>query len=511
MDSSLLTTDYKQKFAEIFVRIAKDSKDVPDLRSRGAGLYLEHLKAIRDIVEDLGPNAVPHLVVHSGNKIKLAVHNPHDNPAVMLDGEIHVAIEGTEISKHIGDILYAYSAHHLNDSAGKHLSGLDFVPVSHHSTGNNGRSSHSKAVKEAGIDTHSNQAMFDPVSNDEEPKRFGNTRGDVFLYKNITDEERAFWIKSIFERREQYKPGDFLRALRVVNGITTQEMADKLGVTQSEYSTHIENNRHPITLKHSLKILDDNIFRLPVEAVTLRSGESAEVVQHVYSKPFLDKLGHHEALYPPQMQDQALSVIHALTDAVAQGDLAHEDLPNVSHVTRYLLRGKLSHDISEDADRRKEIAVALNPKLQLKLYDQVDAIGSGLGMSEAQSGWVKKLPYKTKNGAVKASPAFTPDAEIALKVARENADTVGDYLRLYRETMLQTPTDIEHTHDVAKATIKKWETKTKLEPEPLQRIVENNYYAFPVQEDGSIRQDVLDDLAALNRREKLGAKPGRGR
>jgi transcriptional regulator with XRE-family HTH domain len=312
-----------------------------------------------------------------------------------------------------------------------------------------------------------------------------NTWGDLTFYRRLRDssnpaerQEWEFWRDYLFqeETRARFSPQDWLRALRVLNGLSTAQMGSYLGMQQAAYCNYENRQRYTLSLQHCQTCLKHNLFHLPAR------GHDPKTVEPDYARLFLAKFGHD-----PRFRDQLAAAIkaRALTEFTDPGP---SPWPMQARPVLHALTGrkKVRHGDLDTGAKARDV-------LRLEEW-QADPART------PASDYLFVAPVEKSDKVLAREPTelHRTLAQRSILSLAGQAQHIGDFLGRYHQRLGLTTQAIGHRLGVSGQRVRQYHRKRHLSPRTLDRMIDSNAYDFPTGEDGHVHPEVSAALNALN-------------
>jgi transcriptional regulator with XRE-family HTH domain len=287
----------------------------------------------------------------------------------------------------------------------------------------------------------------------------------------------------------------WLRILRVMNGLSTTQMTEILGMGGNNSYSNIENIvNNGLTLEKAAHLLDKNIFGLP--EVTDSDGNTR--VDFEYAKRFMGMVGHKN-LHLEHLKPQLFASVKAIANAYLRGEITPKEMPPLNELMVLLSHDSLPQvfDNTDTVYKIKSGRFIPHPYLAVSsaLY-QLDGVD--------YTPYFAALPYysKAQNKNI-PSPSLSP--EQAFELAANTAKTLGICLKIYRESIGKSLKEVGENLGINKRRTHALEIDTKNETLKnksyefvLKILAEANPYGLPVDESGKIRADVAEYIREIH-------------
>jgi transcriptional regulator with XRE-family HTH domain len=315
------------------------------------------------------------------------------------------------------------------------------------------------------------------------------------FYKSLRDStnstmrlEWEFWRDRLFtdEQMERFPHNGWLRTLRILNGLTTEEMRELLGVTQDVYSRNENANAKVFSLSYCQKILDQNIFQLPTEEY------DPQIVKREFAHKLLKKFGNApDGLEPEYIHEKNVPQLAAAIKATAVAgfnDGKTTQPLDATALVNHLSRGK---PISRTpGSGRSQISI---PEWQAFRKEN---------LLPESADFIFALPVEPdRKLLILNNTVHSALARKEFFTMAEQAQTLPLLLKRYSTCLQKTDEEIGKTLEIGKTAINNYHTRPILLPQKLDRIIKANAYDFPTGSDGKVHPEAANALRTLQRGE----------
>jgi transcriptional regulator with XRE-family HTH domain len=276
--TAILTDELREQLGDLFVRVRNDVRNPAErarLHERGVRLLAAHM----DLIEFIAFGA--HLPIP-----KLEIIAPDQSSTTHFEraDETPVIVLAADSPHADADLVQA-----LKDYAANSVSTADLEKTAGGRTLREADLSRQEKDR-SGFGFHARRGTYDLTEGPDHSKVHRNTEGDLHHYRHMREDARQrpeweFWRDYLFDEKqlERFSRGDWLRSLRVLNGLGIKDMEAVLGINNSAYSKkENRSDKYSPTGKDCDKILKRNIFHLPAD----ENG----AVREDYARKFLHKM-----------------------------------------------------------------------------------------------------------------------------------------------------------------------------------------------------------------------------
>jgi hypothetical protein len=474
---SNLTPEQKQQIGELFIDVSRlPQAEREQAREQGVALFEALMPSIEKLVFEAGIR-MPRIAMIEGSAapvlngsrempmLVVSLELPHDDnvekSAVLLKEFAQTTLPGRE------DFL-----------------GGNKAPMSQRLDRSRGEDANPGFGRGIG-----GRGTYDMEHGPDKNKARKNTWGDLRFYGRMrTSDNRAeraeweFWRDHLFNEKtlKDMPWKDWLRSLRVLNGISNKRLAAMLKYTKSGW-VNIETESHvtlPLTV--CIDIINRNLFNLPTD-------KSGGVKRDVAEK-FAEKTenGPEYRLYCAQ--PILVSSIKASAIETASGTCENPKLQRgqSSRILRALNGGAaLPREYENmDADARLE-----HLKMHLPDYNEDLQYMGAIFMNKANP----LTPSYPTNIARKAAEAVVFDL-------LEQSPSVKKFLAMYRAACHEFQSDVQKR--IRKSAVEYLEKRDHFTSTMFENLKEGNPYGLPTDETGAIHPEIIYALETLNAGEK---------
>lgn len=357
------------------------------------------------------------------------------------------------------------------------------------------------------------EGMNDPYKK-RGAKKYGriDAINDFYYFSQLPKEERDQYKAAVIERAKNdpfITFGRVCKLLRIISGISTIEMAEKLE-TYNPVISNFENDNEP-SLNLRQKILDQNIFDLSEEDLAVLKNKNVRT-----PSPF-----HREAL---------LAAIEKKISDYNEKKISIDDLPTLQLVVNELLfasipnhRRPISHLAEKVGVTSNAILKRISPQgiyiLRRKDIEQLNAI-ERWGFTPEQIDLLVQLPNSV-DGDI--SPPATSvvqalSVEMIKKFTRSNnTSTFGELLHKMRNAVDVSLKTLGNATGVTKEAIRLRREGLFIETEKqlsgtlafIDELVESNPLRFETGDDGKVKPEIVELLKNKAKREYEDNNPGK--
>ena len=205
-------------------------------------------------------------------------------------------------------------------------------------------------------------------------------------------------------------------------------------------------------------------------------------VDFTYAKKFARMAGH-QYYFPEEVKPQLFSAVKAVAKAYLQGEITSEEMPSLNELMVILSRDRLRNILGSKGTQLREDIIAGHPFLS-KTSALYQLNGADF------SPYFAAMPYYSKRKEENvASSALTPPQ--AFELAANTATGLGNFLKIYRESIGKSLEDVGKAILVTKEAIRQIEGKISIAWETVDKILSaKNPYDLPTDVERNIQIDV---------------------
>jgi hypothetical protein len=332
------------------------------------------------------------------------------------------------------------------------------------------------------------RSRFSMADGPDRSKERKNTWGDLNFYRRLRESphpaerrEWEFWRDYLFreETLARFSPQDWLRALRVLSGLSTVQMGRDLGMQQRVYCNYENRDRSILPLHHCIACLTHHLFQLPTQE------HDPTTVEPEVARKFLVKFGHRDQRYRDQLA--AAIKARALTEFT---DPDPSPYPMNARTVLHALasRKKVRFDNPETGSKATDV-------LRLEKW-QTDPART------PSSDYLFVAPVVSTPSdhvlTARSTLLHRSLAQRSILSLAEDAQSMGDFLGRYQRLVGRTTPEVGQLLGVRGQAVRLYHRRSNLRHHTLERIIASNAYDFSTGEDGSVYPEVAAALHAVN-------------